>query len=126
MIILNFGHSLSESAIKYLSSEYKSIKEVMIPFAIDRKKSIAVEVEKIVEGRVSKRILSGSQPYLVVLPSLSIGVAYLLTYLHGRVGSFPLVVDLTRNSKFGVYEVKEILDLQSERDRARLRRKRSK
>ena len=122
--VLNFGHELSFQAKEQLSLKFGQCNEIMITFAIDRRRPVIQEVSRIVETSVPQSILAGTQPFVVALPSLSIGVSTLLAYLHGRIGYFPKVLDLMRDKQLGVFLINDIIDLEYERSRAR--RKRSK
>lgn len=64
------------------------------------------------------------EPILVILPSLNFIAALLLAEMHGRMGYFPPVVRTrpVANLLPRQYEAAEILDLQSGREAARLRR----
>jgi hypothetical protein len=65
-----------------------------------------------------------TQPILVNPPSLSVFAAALLAELHGRMGYFPPLIRLRRvgGAIPPRFEVAEVMDLQSVRDRARARR----
>jgi hypothetical protein len=65
-----------------------------------------------------------SAPLLVVLPSLSGIAAVVLAELHGRMGYFPPIVRLrpVEGALPPRYDVAEVINLQSVRDAARLKR----
>jgi hypothetical protein len=65
-----------------------------------------------------------SEGILINLPALSISAAALLAELHGRMGYFPPVLFIRRvdGSTPVRYEVAGVLNLQSLRDEARMRR----
>lgn len=123
MILLNFSHPLTDpqrAQIEALTNTAIA-REIAVMPQFDEQQQFAPQVEALLaRAPLTPEEWQGA-PILVVLPSLNFIAAALLAELHGRMGYFPPVVR-TRPVADAVprrYEVAEILDLQSIRDRAR-------
>ena len=126
MIILNFSHPLTDEqleTIKQLTGEVISQVE-NLPVSFDHQRLFTDQVEELMarcplssEEWQTKRIL-------IVPPSLNFIAATLIAALHGRMGYFPPIVRLKplEGAVPPQFEVAEIIDLQSVRDRARRER----
>ena len=122
MILLNFGHPLTETQ--------KTETEKLLGTGIDRviETHSQFDAETPFSGQARELVnrvgLSGkewqTEALLVNLPSLSVIAGLVTAELHGRCGYFPAVLRL--KSVPGTpprFEVAEILNLQAQRDSAR-------
>ncbi len=126
MTLLNFGHPLTPShlaRIEQLTGQaVECVVDVKTHFETD---SSFVEQARALIDRVG---LSPQEwqtmPLLINLPSLNVIAALILAELHGRCGYFPPVIRLrvVPDSLPPLFQVVEILNLQSIREAARLTR----
>jgi len=126
MILINFSHPVTEA--------HRTQIEVMVATAIARTVDVPTQFDEqrpfapqLVEMLAATGLTSEewqTEPILVVLPSLNFIAAVLLAELHGRMGYFPPVVRTrpVAGSMPRRYEIAEILDLQTMREQARLKR----
>ncbi len=125
MILVNFGHPLTDSQKK----ETATLLGVDIERVIETHSQFDAEIPFSQQARdlVSRVGLSGkewqTEALLVNLPSLSVIAGLVTAELHGRCGYFPAVLRLKSVSSAPPrFEVVEILNLQTQRDSARLLR----
>lgn len=126
MILLNFSHPLTDpqrSQIEALTGQPIAQELAALP-QFDEQQPFAPQLEALLAQIPLTPAQWQGEPILVVLPSLNFIAAMLLAELHGRMGYFPPVV--RTRPVAGVlprqFEVAELLDLQSLREAARLRR----
>ena len=123
MVVLNFSHPLTDAQcgqIERLAGQ--SIADLRsVPTQFDEQQPFVPQIDVLVNqvGLTAEQWQTAS--ILVVLPSLNFIAAALLANLHGRMGYFPSVVRTraVAESLPRRYEVAELLDLQTARDRAR-------
>jgi len=126
MLVLNFSHpftSLQIAEIKRLANaQIESVVEIKTK--LDPALSFAEQTHALVEciGLSSEEWQTES--LLINLPSFSPVTALVLAELHGRIGYFPAVLRLRRNSNETPpqIEIAEIINLQTTRDAARQQR----
>ena len=126
MIVLNFTHPITDAQIAQIADLLGRAPDQVIDVKthFDDQLPFAPQVESLMEGIGLTATEWQSEPILVVPPALNFIAAALLAELHGRMGYFPPIVR-TRpvpNSMPRQFEVAEILDLQSIRERARKQR----
>lgn len=123
MILLNFSHPITETQqaqIEALTGTAVERTLAAMP-QFDEQQPFGPQLAALMEQIDLTPAQWQSEALLVVMPSLNFIAAGLLCELHGRMGYFPSVVR-TRPVAGALprrYEVAEILDLQSLRERAR-------
>jgi hypothetical protein len=125
MLILNFGHPPTQEQRKQI--------EVLAGTAIDEIRTVPVMVD--IAEPLEPQIISivnavglsteewQTRPLLINPPGYAPAAFVLLAELHGRIGYFPALIRM--RPKLGpvqAYEVAELLNLQTIRERARTRR----
>lgn len=123
MILLNFSHPMTErqrAQVEVLTTAVLT-RVLDVPTDFDEQLPFAPQLQELLAGINLTPAQWQTEPILVVLPSLNFIAAALLAELHGRMGHFPPVVRLrpVAGSVPRQYEVAEILDLQTIRERAR-------
>lgn len=127
MLLLNLSHPLTlaqQTQMESLAGKpIARLIEIMPQF--DEQQPFRPQLAALMEQIPLSPAEWQGEPILVILPSLNFIAALLLAELHGRMGYFPPVVRTrpVANSLPRQYEVAEVLDLQAERDEARLQRK---
>jgi len=123
MLIVNFGHPITEEQLQQIAClTGQAVAEVRnAPCQFDHARPFAEQAQAVVESVGLSSEEWQTLPILVSLPALSVIAGLVLAELHGRMGYFPATLRL-RPVEGAVpprFEVAEILDLQSVRDRAR-------
>lgn len=123
LMILNFGHSLSEKCKDQIQEKYSdtSVIEVPLSASFDVKKCLYPQVVSFLN--TLNIPLDGSMPYIVNVPNLPIVSSYVLVELAARSGSFPKILELIREESLGIFILKRIVDLEYERRMTRNRRR---
>lgn len=126
MLILNFSHPLSSEQIAQIEQlSEKRVEQVFdIPVQFENDQPFLPQLEALMNLIPLTGIQLQTAQILVNPPSLNFITALLLAELHGRMGYFPPITRLRPRpgSLPPVYEVAEILNLQTVRDDARRRR----
>ncbi len=100
------------------------IKIIEVPSQFDVSEPFAQQAASLIENlNINSEAWQGESG-LVVLPSLNFIAALVLAELHGRMGHFPTIIRIrpVPGSTPTVYEIAEIINLQSVRDSARMQR----
>ncbi len=126
MIVLNFSHPLTADHLTQIETmAAQKIEQVIdIKVQFDNEQPFEPQLREL----MTKTPLTSSEwqtkPLLVNLPSLNVIAALLLAELHGRMGYFPPVLRLRPipNTTPVQFEVAEILNLQTVREKARKER----
>lgn len=126
MIIVNFSHPLSEQQLKQVEElTGQPIEKVIeIHSQINPQQPLEDQVLRMVDQVPLSPAEWQTAPILINPPSLSFTAVLMVADLHGRMGFFPAFLRL-RPVEGAIpprFEVAEILNLQSIRDKARLRR----
>lgn len=128
MILLNFGHPLTEGHLQQLAeltgtkpdaSELRAC-----PVQFDHEIAFAGQVQDLLDGLGFSAEEWQTLPMLINPPAHSLIALTLLAELHGRMGYFPAVIRLkpTAGAIPPRFDVAEIINLQVVRDAARQRR----
>lgn len=123
MIIVNFSHPITgpqKNRIEELAR--LPIERIIdVPSQFDEATAFVSQVGALVDSAGLSPADWESAPLIVGLPSLNTIAALLIAEIHGRSGYFPAILRMrpVRDSVVRQYEVAEILDLQSVRDKAR-------
>jgi hypothetical protein len=123
MLLLNFSHPVTDAQRVQIETfaNAKIAATIDVPVQFDEQAPFVEQVTMLIRTIDLTPAQWQNEAILVVLPSLNFIAALLLAELHGRMGYFPSVVR-TRPLADSVprrYEVAEILDLQTVRERAR-------
>ena len=126
MLILNFAHPLTKEQLTQIEAfaAPTPIEEVRILVQIDQAEPMAPQIITIVDSVGLSSEEWQTQPLLINPPGYAPAAFVLLAELHGRMGHFPTLIRLRPvvNSVPTVYEVAELLNLQTIREQARYRR----
>jgi hypothetical protein len=125
MLILNFTHPLTAPQRAQISALVDStIEEVItIPVQIEQAESLTPQITAIVNSIGLSSEDWQTRTLLVNPPGFAPAAFVLLAELHGRIGHFPALIRLRpKPGPVTTYEVAEILNLQSIREKARGRR----
>lgn len=126
MVILNFGHPLTEAQRAQIEHLTGSLVERVVeaPTQFDAEKPFAPQIKTLFEQTGLTSTEWQTLPLLLNLPSLNVIAALMLAELHGRCGYFPAILRLRpiAGSTPPRFEVAEVLNLQAVRDAARAAR----
>jgi hypothetical protein len=126
MILLNFGHPLTDEQLGSLREQtgQETQRVIMVRTQFEPGSPFAAQARGLVESAGLSTEEWQTTPLLVNLPSLNVIAALVLAELHGRMGYFPAVLRLrpVEGTAPPRFEVAEILNLQAVRDTARQRR----
>lgn len=127
MILLNFSHPLPPEQVARLEELVQSRVEQVLDVAVqfDPEARFEDQMRSLIEGVPLTAVQWQMEAILVSLPSFHVIAALLLAELHGRMGYFPPVVRMkpVPGSTPTRFEVAEVINLQTVRDRARRERK---
>ncbi len=120
--VLNFGHPLHPGVVAALCPAT----EVRVPLSLVLDADVPGQIARAVDTMAAEAAkkggkVDGTSPVLVALPGLTEGAAALLAELHGRLGTFPRVLQLRRRED-GTFGLAAVLDLEKLRLAARGRR----
>ncbi len=126
MIIVNFSHPLSQQQLHQVEelTGHPVEKVIEIHSQINPQQPLEEQVLRMVDQVPLSPAEWQTAPILINPPSLNFTAVLMVADLHGRMGFFPAFLRL-RPVEGAVptrFEVAEILNLQSIRDKARLRR----
>jgi len=126
MILLNFSHPLTDDQLARVRELTGQVVEnvIVFPAQFDHQQPFGPQLELLLADVPLSPQEWQTAPILVNPPSLNFITALVLAELHGRMGYFPPIVRLrpVEGALPPRYEVAEILNLQSVRDAARLKR----
>jgi hypothetical protein len=126
MILVNFSHPLSAEQIGQVEkiTGQKIERVIEIRSQIDPQKPLEEQVLRMVDQVPLTPAQWQTEPILINPPSLNFTAVLMVADLHGRMGFFPAFLRL-RPVEGAIpprFEAAEVLNLQSIRDKARLRR----
>ena len=124
MLLLNFSHPLTPEHIQHVEREIASqISAVLtIPTHFDIDRSFIEQVKDIADQAGLTTDEWQTRQILVNPPAYAIIAITLLAELHGRMGYFPRVIRMKpQEGNQAPFQVAEIIDLRSVRDKARAR-----
>jgi len=127
MNIVNFAHPITDSQkrrVEYLAGQAVD-RVIDVTAQFDEAGAFSAQARVLVDAAGLSAVDWQTQPLLVGLPSLSVIAALVLAEIHGRSGHFPAVIRMrpVPGALVRQFEVAEILDLQTLRDKAREVRK---
>ncbi len=126
MILLNFSHPLTAEQLTQVETlAGHPVERTLGTLAqFDHAAGFVGQVRDLVEGVGLTPDEWQREPLVVNLPGYTPGAACLLAEIHGRAGYFPTIIRLrpSAGSVVTVYEVAELINLQSVREDARLTR----
>ncbi|HEY4722273.1 MAG TPA: CRISPR-associated protein Csx15 [Anaerolineae bacterium] len=126
MILLNFSHPLSPDQFDRLTALIGRLIERVLaaPAQFDQAQPFGPQAAALIDALALTPEEWQTAPIVVILPSLNFIAASVLAELHGRMGYFPAIVRLRPSAAVVPtrYEVAEVINLQSVRDAARLKR----
>jgi hypothetical protein len=125
MLILNFTYPLTEEQKAQIEALAGApIEEVRtLPVQIEQSESLESQVRTIVDNVCLSPEEWQTRLLLINPPGYAPAAFALLAELHGRIGHFPSLIRLRpKSGPIVTYEVAELLNLQTIRDHARLRR----
>jgi hypothetical protein len=126
MLILNFTHPLtSDQRAQIEALAHTSIEDIRtIPVQIDQAEPLEPQITTIVDSIGLSSEEWQTCPLLINPPGYAPAAFVLLAELHGRIGHFPTLIRLrpVAGSTPTIYEVAELLNLQTFREQARQRR----
>ena len=124
MIILNFSHPLTDvhlQSIACLSKQEELPQVIDLPVKFDVNQPFISQLDALAQALPLSSKELQTLPILVNLPALNYIAALVIAYLHGVTGHFPSIIRLKPipESTLTVFEVAEIINLQSLRDETR-------
>jgi hypothetical protein len=125
MLILNFAHPLTDEQRTQIEALANApIEEVRtIPVQIDQSEPLEPQITAIVNSVGLSSEEWQTKPLLLNPPGYAPAALVLLAELHGRIAHFPTLIRMRPKAEaVTTYEVAELLNLQSIRERARTRR----
>lgn len=126
MILINFTHPLNDAQLDQLAGLLNEpISQLLdVPVQFDVLSSFANQIDSLVNRVELTSRQWQSERILINPPAFAPIVAALIAELHGRMGYFPTLIRLRPIAGVTppVYEVAELIDLQSIRDAARRER----
>lgn len=125
MLLLNYSHPLTAEQLAQLAALLGAEPEVRrIAVQIDQAQPLAAQIGALADAAGLTPDDWQTTPLIINLPGFAPAAAALLAELHGRCGGFPTMLRLRPlpDSTPTAYEVAEVINLQTLRERARLRR----
>ncbi len=123
MILLNFSHPLTDAQIDKAESMLgQAIERVLeVPVQLEASAQFEPQIRRVIEETLARLDEGLLASVICCLPGHSEACAVLLAEWHGRFGAFPSVLRRcpVENSTPTRFEVAEIINLQSVRDRSR-------
>ena len=115
--IISFGHRIPSKVRKEIEKELGHDTEfIEAEFYLNLNRPITPQIEKILEPLIDG---CGDVPF-VILPGVSVASGIIIAILHGILGRFPYIVELTREKKEKWrWKLKEIHDTDKIRQNAR-------
>jgi hypothetical protein len=126
MLLLNFGHPLTDSQLARIRElAGRDIERVIaVPTHLDHERPFDEQVRELLGTVPLAPEQWQTTPLVINLPSLAPIAAVLLAEIHGRSGYFPTILRLRPVARTmpPQFEVAELINLQGIRDAARTRR----
>lgn len=126
MILLNFSHPIPPEQVRQVEAlTCQAVERVIdLPVQFDPDQSFLPQLAALVDTIPLSPDDLQTLPILVNPPALNFITALLLAELHGRMGYFPPVIRLrpVQDSLLPRFEVAEVLNLQTVREKARSKR----
>ena len=123
MMILNYSHPLTEPQLARLRDlSGQPGEEKKIPTQVAEGESVQDAAHRLADAAGLAPGEWQTEPLLLLLPGLASLAACLIAEVHGRAGYFPSIVVLRPAPSTGgplLFEVSEVISLQTLRDKAR-------
>ena len=123
ILLLNFAHPLTEQQWKQIELlTGTSIKDVLtIPAQINETEPLGSQITQLIDATGLSIDDWQQRNILINLPGYAPAASLLLAEIHGRTGHFPTILRLRpKHGSVTSYEVAEIINLQTFRDKARI------
>lgn len=123
ILFLNFAHPLTEQQRKQIELlTGTSIKDVIsIPAQINEAEPLGPQIITLIDATDLSFDEWNQRNILINLPGYAPAASLLLAEIHGRTGHFPTILRLRpKHGSVTSYEVAEIINLQTYRDKARM------
>lgn len=126
MKIVNFSHPLTAEQLldieRLISQEIKEV--ITVTSEVNTEQDLAPQIEAMLESTGLSSHDWQTQNLIFNLPALHFSAAVMLAILHGRMGHFPTILRLRPKSGSvpSRYEVAELINLQTLREKSRLAR----
>ncbi len=126
MKIVNFAHPLTaeqlEDIERLISQEIEEV--ITVTSQVNTEQNLAPQIEAMLESTGLSSHEWQTQSLIINLPALNFSTAVMLAILHGRMGHFPTILRMRPKSGSipSRYEVAELMNLQTLREKARLAR----
>lgn len=111
------GHELDKNVLIELEQRFGKVLVHIRKSTIYRNQHIFPQVEHLMKD--FDHLLTGKNQPVIILPGLSIISAVLMAYVHGKCGTFPLIVELVRNNATREWRINNLHDLEAYRHQAR-------
>jgi len=126
MILINFSHPITKEQKKQIKSMIgkKTIQIIDVPSQFDQNLSFSDQIRQLVDSINLSPNAWQKTPLLINPPAYNFAALTLLAELHGRMGYFPAIIRIRPipDSVPMIYEIAEIINLQSIREFAREQR----
>ena len=126
MLLLNFGHPLTDSQLARIRELVgRDVERIIaVPTHLDHERPFDEQVRELLTTVPLTSEQWQTTPLIINPPSLAPITAVLLAEIHGRSGFFPTILRLrpVASTMPPQFEVAELLNLQGVRDAARTRR----
>ncbi|GIV86428.1 MAG: hypothetical protein KatS3mg054_0457 [Chloroflexus sp.] len=124
MIILNFGHPMTQAQIDAVKFYYgvEDVEVKTVKVQVDMDAPLAPQIAALVDSTGLTADEFQTETFVINLPGLSTAAAVLIVELHGRMGYFPPVVRLKQEGTPPVFEVAEIINVMKVHNVARHKR----
>lgn len=118
MNIINLtGHELDNGVLSDLEKKFDDVIVHTKKSTIRRSKPLFPQIEEMLQEYNS--FLTGKEQPGIILPGLSFVAVAIVSFIHGKTGNFPLVIELVRNNESRTWTINEIHDLEYYRHKAR-------
>ncbi|HNT54728.1 MAG TPA: CRISPR-associated protein Csx15 [Anaerolineaceae bacterium] len=121
--LLNYSHPLTpeqHAQIETLAGQ--TLDRILdLPSQVDPTQPLPPQIKSLLDQAELTPLEWQTLPLLVILPALNFSAAVMLAEIHARMGHFPAIVRLrpVPNTIPIIYQVAELIDLQTVRDQAR-------
>ncbi len=120
--VLSIGHAIPMGVRDEIKRRYPGARFFEVPLNLRFGESLVPQVKAAVEHALEISECRGQSPF-VILPGVSVASAMVITMIHGIIGRFPFLIELSKDQEQRhLLRLKEVHDLDSIRNDARSRR----